>query len=413
MEVLDPETGPQVMAPRSANVEIAMSRAAQEVQAAMIIAKRFPRDESEAREKIKLACKSLRLAEDSQYEYARGGTEITGPSIRLLEVVAQRWGNCEGGTIELDQTDAKTIMMAYAIDLESNHREVKIFEVPHVREARGGTTKITSARDIYEIGANMGSRRRRACYQGVIPSEVIDEAVEECNKTLRTDSKEPLADRIVKMVEHAAKFGVTPEMIAKKMGCNVDAISYLKLAKLRRMFTSIKDGMADVEDFFDVPAPTQPLGKSSFGLGKSKTEEKPSAGKATEEKPKVPAEAPTGQEKEKPLEPPTQPPTPTEPTPEEQAQFRERVRAEAAGLPGQGGPEPGQQPVGFQGSDDAVKHADLLKAIDKMAGDRKMSVASRAGLWRQYCGTATRETAGSKELEALVGHLRRMGGSLL
>ena len=68
---------------------IATTRAAQEVQAAMVIAKKFPRDAIQAEKRILDACKRKLLAENAMYVYPRGGTTIEGPSIRLAEVLAQ------------------------------------------------------------------------------------------------------------------------------------------------------------------------------------------------------------------------------------------------------------------------------------------------------------------------------------
>src|SRR4051812_19681604 len=79
----------------SAMTEVAMSRAAQEVQAAMVIAKRFPRDEQKAYAKIMQACKRKSLAEQSQYAYPRGTETVSGPTIRMAEALAQNWGNID------------------------------------------------------------------------------------------------------------------------------------------------------------------------------------------------------------------------------------------------------------------------------------------------------------------------------
>ncbi len=55
----------QTETPKTGGVlsEMTSSRASQEVQAAMVIAKRFPRDETSAVVKIKNACKRKKLAE--------------------------------------------------------------------------------------------------------------------------------------------------------------------------------------------------------------------------------------------------------------------------------------------------------------------------------------------------------------
>ena len=94
--------------------EMAISRQAQEVQAAMVIAKKFPRDEVQSFNRIMQACKRKTLAEQAMYEYPRGGTKVTGPSIRLAEAMAQNWGNLDYGIIELQQKSGESQVMAYA-----------------------------------------------------------------------------------------------------------------------------------------------------------------------------------------------------------------------------------------------------------------------------------------------------------
>ena len=124
----------RVPAGRSATTEMVMTRQAQEVQAAMVIAKRFPRDEVESYNRILRACKRKSLAEQAMYEYPRGGTKVTGPSIRLAEMMAQNWGNLDFGILELEQKNGASQVMAYAWDLETNTRQVKIFSVRSIEK---------------------------------------------------------------------------------------------------------------------------------------------------------------------------------------------------------------------------------------------------------------------------------------
>src|SRR5690606_5467319 len=87
----------------AALVETASQREIAEVQAAMAIAKRFPRDPIAAMDRILQACTRPTLAEGALYSYSRGGSEVSGPSIRLAEVAAQSWGNIQFGIRELEQ----------------------------------------------------------------------------------------------------------------------------------------------------------------------------------------------------------------------------------------------------------------------------------------------------------------------
>ena len=120
----------------NALVDIESARATQEVQASMIIAKRFPRDEIAAYQKIIKACERPSLAKEALYAYPRGGQMITGPSIRLAEAMAQAWGNLDFGVRELSQKNGVSEVEAYAWDLETNTRQTKTFQVKHERYTR-------------------------------------------------------------------------------------------------------------------------------------------------------------------------------------------------------------------------------------------------------------------------------------
>lgn len=239
---------------KSTTTEMVTTRQAQEVQAAMVVAKKFPRDEIEAFNKIMRACQRKSLAEQSMYEYPRGGQKVTGPSIRLAEALAQNWGNLDYGIVELEQKDGESQVMAYAWDLETNTRQTKIFQVPHSRYSKKkGNEKLTDPRDIYEMVANQGARRLRACILGVIPGDVIDAAIEQCEVTLKSNNTEPLIDRVRKMVKvFEDKFSVSKEMIEEYLGCNSDAISENDFIRLRKVYGSLRDGMAKREDYFNI-----------------------------------------------------------------------------------------------------------------------------------------------------------------
>ena len=240
--------------PEAKNVttEALVSRQAQEVQMAMYVAKNFPRDTYDAFQRIMKECERKLVAENAVYQYPKGGQKVQGPSIRLAEVIARNWGNIDYGIIELDQKDGESSMMAYAWDLETNTRQTKIFTVKHERKAKGKTNKLTDSRDVYELTANMGTRRMRACILGIIPGDIVDAAVQKCNDTLVNGQKEPLEDRLRKALDAFKKeFGVTKEMIEDSFQLNIDAFTEHDFVKLGRIYTSIRDGVGKKEDFFD------------------------------------------------------------------------------------------------------------------------------------------------------------------
>lgn len=244
-------TGMQV---RTSQTEMVMSRQAQEVQGAIVMAKKFPRDEVESFNRIVRACQRKGLAENAMYEYPRGGAKVVGPSIRLAEAMAQNWGNIDFGIIELEQKNGESQVMAYAWDLETNTRQTKVFTVPHIRSTKKGNVPLTDPRDIYEMVANQGARRVRACILGVIPGDVQDAAIDQCNKTMSEGEKKPVIDLVRDMAAiFEREFSVPIEAIEKYIGCKSEAFSMNDLVRLKRVYKSLHDGMAKREDYFDLP----------------------------------------------------------------------------------------------------------------------------------------------------------------
>jgi hypothetical protein len=240
------------LARQTSGVAASLTRAAQEVQAAIIVAQQCPRDTQASYQRIMTACQRKSLAEHAMYEYPRGGQRITGPSIRLAEAMAQNWGNLDFGITELEQRDGESDIMAYCWDLETNVRQTKTFTVRHVRKTKTKTVNLDDPRDIYETTANQGARRLRACILGIIPGDVQDAAVAECTKTLSGNNSTPIEDRVRFMLTTFEPFGVTKEMIEKRLGHDLDAVSEHELVLMQRIYTSLRDNMSQREDHFEV-----------------------------------------------------------------------------------------------------------------------------------------------------------------
>lgn len=256
----------------------ANTRVMSEVQSRMVVAKRFPRDELGAIQRIKKSCRRPKLAESARYSYPRGGTRVTGPSIRLAEAIAQQWGNIDFGFKELDQRVGEdgikeSEVEAFAWDLQTNTRIAKNFTVKHVRDTKQGAKILDSQRDIYEMVANQGARRLRSCILAIIPQDVIDEALDVCKDTIKGNNELPLEDRIKKMLDSFEKFSVTKEMIEGRLGHKVEALDETEFVSMIDIYNSLKDGMSSREDWFDVS-----------GKGKSKDSEKPSVADAAKDK---------------------------------------------------------------------------------------------------------------------------------
>lgn len=237
---------------------IDVARTMKEVEASIILSKKFPRDINKSISRIVTSCQRASLAQLAIYSYPRGGENVSGPSIRLAEVLAQNYGNIQFGIREISSENRESLVEAWTWDVETNTRVSKTFRVPHQRKAYGKIKTLTDPRDIYELVANQGARRLRACILAVIPQDITEMALEECRKTLTSsDSKIPLIDRIRRMVIAFDQLGVKQEHIEKKLGHPVDNIDKEEIVNLLSIYNSIKDGIGKREDYFEIKAETQ------------------------------------------------------------------------------------------------------------------------------------------------------------
>lgn len=227
----------------------AIAREVATVQGQILIAKRFPRDVDLSLQKIERACSRTRLASLAIYQYQRGGTDITGPSIRLAEAVASAWGNVKYGFDVMESNAISNKVRAYAYDMESNVQAERIFSVSNMRVTRIGQHQMTDPRDIYENIANNASRRIRACILEIIPADVIEYAMECCDKTIRQNIK-ITPESLDKLCAAFAEYGVTKIQIEAKIQRNLSSIGTAQYIQLRNIYTSLKDGIAKSEDFF-------------------------------------------------------------------------------------------------------------------------------------------------------------------
>lgn len=264
-------------------------RATAEIQAALTVAAARPRDEKRAVERIENACQRPGLAEKAEYVYSRGGSDITGPTIDLLTVIANCWGNIQFGFRELSQRNGESEVETFAWDLESNSKRTVVFTVPHKRFTRSGSTPLKDPRDIYELVANNAQRRVRACLEAIIPPDVVEDAVNQCRATLSA-SAEVTPDAIKKLLSAFEKFGVTKEQVEKRIARRIDTMQPAQLVRMRQIYKSINDGMSQPAEWFEV-AETKPETAESL---RDKLAKKAAASKAAPEPPPAPDESHQG-----------------------------------------------------------------------------------------------------------------------
>jgi hypothetical protein len=233
-------------------VAVEAQKATIEVMTSFEVAKRFPRDPMIASNKIIAECSRPTLAELAVYSYSKGGTAIEGPTIRLMEAIARSWGNIRFGWQCLESNAQRSVIRAFAFDLEANILRETTFEVKHWRDTKQGGYALKDEREIYELQANKAMRRVRGCLEGLIPRDVIDMALSACEQTSK-NSVDTTPEGIAKLLTFFEGFGVNRAMIeARNQGLKMESMKAPQVVGLRKIAAALRDGVAKVEDFFDV-----------------------------------------------------------------------------------------------------------------------------------------------------------------
>lgn len=227
-----------------------------EIMAMVAVAKRFPRDERAATEKIGRAFERHTLAEDAIYSYSRGGQEISDLNIRAMECIAAAWGNMDVSWSEVSRGTGDdgvpfSLVEAKAWDLETTTRKRIQFIVRHWRDKRNGQGYILKdERDIYELCANMAQRRVRACIGALIPEDIKEYARRTCDATLAAKA-EVTADSIKALLEAFAEYKVTKDHIEKRLQRNIEAMQPGQLVRMRKIYRGLREGVSKPSDFFE------------------------------------------------------------------------------------------------------------------------------------------------------------------
>jgi hypothetical protein len=240
-------------------------RAAAELRAALLVARRFPRDEARALAKIMRACERPAMAQEAVYAVRRMGRLILSPSLRLARLIAQAWGNLQLGTREVARERDRAHMEAFCWDLESNVREVRLFSVSH--PVRG---KINLSREVFAEGqasAAAAVRRERACILALIPQDVVEAALKRCEESLaKLEADKPLEERLQSILSiFKIDYGVEAEDLSAMIGRPLAEIDDATLVRLGAVLKALRDGYARPQDFFAV------AGSAKRGAKKSRT----------------------------------------------------------------------------------------------------------------------------------------------
>lgn len=119
----------------------------------------------------------------------------------------------------------------------------------HVTDTKNGPKKLIDQADIDNKIANVASKQARGRILAILPKFLVEDAIQECKKTLAGNNDEPLEVRARKMTSAFARYGVKPEHLENYLGHKLDAILLDELVDLIGIFNSLKEGTPASEFF--------------------------------------------------------------------------------------------------------------------------------------------------------------------
>ena len=239
------------------------------VKARFAIAKRFPRDMGDVRQRILHECERPGFAESARYSKPMGAGAVTGFSIRFAEAALRLMRNTTAETMITYEDAEKRIVRVSVLDYEANVS----FDTTHMLEkkverssakpgqrvlgtrqnSRGQTTYIIEATedDLLIKQASLVSRAIRTNGLRLIPGDILDEAEAKLAATLAGRAKaDPDAARKA-TIDGLATVGVSAAMLASYLGHPTDEMTPDEIVGLRPVYAAIKGGDATWRDFVE------------------------------------------------------------------------------------------------------------------------------------------------------------------
>lgn len=231
------------------------AREVAEVQAAVIMARKFPRDEARAYSRLIASCGRESFAEDATYSFPRGNTTVSGPSVNIAREAARIWGNVRFGLDIIRDDEETRAIRGWAWDVESNTKVSYVDEFAKLiqrKDKDSGQTRWISPdeRDLRELTNRRGAICLRNCLLNLIPKDFIEDALGECERTLKGQVKKDKPAAIKAMAEDFANMGVTLEMLEQYLNHPLADVTDSGIVRLKGIYRALTDDFAKKEEYF-------------------------------------------------------------------------------------------------------------------------------------------------------------------
>ena len=264
------------------------------IQSAYVMAMQRPRNEMQSRARILEACKRPEFAGRVEYAKPVGSKKMVGPSIRFAELAVREWGNVITETqLVYEDANVRRIKVT-VIDLETNAtfgKEVQINKTIERKDGKGreivGERTNTYGDKVFIVLATEDEMHNKEAAliskvirnEGLrlIPSDIVDEAIEVARATIHNrDAKDPKA-ATKKLVDAFGNIGIAPKHLEAYLGHSLDIVSPAELQDLRGIYQAVASGEASWADYVSKPESKAPASDLNDLLKSQASTEHPEA----------------------------------------------------------------------------------------------------------------------------------------
>ncbi len=264
------QTPPPGDAALELQVSASVAKVQAELQAMMMWAVKFPRNEEVAIEQINNRCKRFTFADAATYQLERKNYQtgevkiIRGLSIDMAEEVQRRFKNIRIETDVISETESGILLVVSGYDLENNIKLTEpVFVSKLVERSRlyEGQVAISERRNaqgkiVYTVRPSDDDMRAKMLAQThkakrnvllcLVPSDAQEQWIETAFATIEAHSqKEAETDEgRAKIIDTYSKIGVSRKQIESYLGHSFDDLTAEEWVKLRGFYKSItKEGL--------------------------------------------------------------------------------------------------------------------------------------------------------------------------
>jgi hypothetical protein len=245
--------------------ELSMARQAaqaqHEVQSAITVAIKFPRNEDDSFGRLMKACSREAFALKAAYSFPRGGTKVIGPSSHLAREAARVWGNIQYGFEIVRDDDENIHLRGWAWDMQTNSKATQDahFRKAVQRKVQGQTKWIKpDERDLRELINKHGAIAERNCVLKILPADLIEEAMATAFQTIERGVSKDIDGERKKMVAAFAQINVSVPELEAYLGNPLKHANPAQVTELRTIWRSIMDGNSTWTEYVEKDSKAPP-----------------------------------------------------------------------------------------------------------------------------------------------------------